>query len=197
MAAQLFVKSQKIQKAVALINDLDGSKFPLLLLRILQKIHLKEEIFTKEEEGKLMVALSVDPQQLELILETLTFFFEQATYYLAKPAVLTQQLQALGLNEEKVSGIVQAWISNARNIADKLKKRTVASKQLVDVNWQLRLQLAQASLQKMKCPMAVIELILNSNDGDEKLQMEFTHDKLYALYNQLEVIQSQLDALRK
>ncbi|GFU30792.1 COMM domain-containing protein 10 [Nephila pilipes] len=192
----MFVKSARIQKAVALINGLDSSKFPLLLTRILQKLHLKEEIFTKEESAKLQISLSVDQEQLKLILQTLTFIFQQAAYHLAKPAVLTQQLQLLDINGEKISTIAQAWISNAKTVIDKLKKKTIAPKQLSNVNWELRLQSAQSSMSKLKNPIGLVEIILDSNEKVEKLQMEFSHKELYSFYNQLETVQSQLDALR-
>ncbi|KAG8191724.1 hypothetical protein JTE90_008788 [Oedothorax gibbosus] len=197
MTTPIFVKSGRIQKAVALINDLDSSKFPLLITRILQKFHLKEEVFTKEESSKLEVSLSVDQEQLKLILQTLTFIFQQAAYHMAKPAVLSQQLLLIDINEEKVSTIVQAWVANAKNVIENLKKKTIAPKQLEDVNWELRLELAQSSLSKLKTPLGLLELTLGTGEGNsEKLQMEFSHKELYSLYNQLEVVQSQLDALR-
>ncbi|GFR32445.1 COMM domain-containing protein 10 [Trichonephila clavata] len=196
MNAPMFFKSARIQNAVTFINDLDSSKFPLLLTRILQKIHLKEEVFTKEESAKLEISLSVDQEQLKLILQTLTFIFQQAAYHLAKPAVLSQQLQLLDINGEKVSTIVQAWVSNAKTVIDKLKRKTITSKQLSDVNWELRLQTAQSSMSKLKNPVGLIELALDSNEKVEKLQMEFSHKELYSFYNQLETVQSQLDALR-
>lgn len=192
----MFVKSARIQRAAALINELDSSKFPLLLSRILQKIHVKEEVFTKEECSKLEISLSVDQEQLRLILQTLTFIFQQAAYHVAKPAVLSQQLQQIEINEEKVSTIVQAWVNNAKNVVEKLKKKTIASKQLSDVNWELRLELAQSSLSKLKTPVGLVELTLESQNEPEKLLMEFSHQELYSFYNKLEVIQSQLDALR-
>ncbi|XP_076350468.1 COMM domain-containing protein 10-like isoform X2 [Tachypleus tridentatus] len=41
MAVQLFNKTSRLTHAIELVNGLDDSKFPLLLSRILQKIHLK------------------------------------------------------------------------------------------------------------------------------------------------------------
>ncbi|CAL1298418.1 unnamed protein product [Larinioides sclopetarius] len=196
MNAPMFVKSSRIQKAVELINGLDDSKFPLLLNRILQKFHLKEEVFNKEESSKLEISLSVNQEKLKLILQTLTFIFQQAAYHLAKPSVLSQQLQLIELSEEKISAIVQAWVSNAKTVIEKLKKKTIAPKQLNDVNWELRLQTAQSSMSKLKNPVGLVELNLESGEKNEKLQMEFSHKELYTFYNQLEVIQSQLDALR-
>jgi len=196
MSTPMFVKSARILEAVVLINGLEASKFPLLLTRILQKIHLKEEVFTKEECSKLEISLAVNQEQLKLILQTLTFIFQQAAYHVAKPAVLTQQLQQIEISDEKISIIVQTWINHAKNVVERLKKKTIASKQLSDVNWELRLVLAQSSLSKLKTPTGLVELTLDSNDGPEKLQMEFSHQELYSFYNKLEVIQSQLDALR-
>ncbi|PRD23914.1 UNVERIFIED_CONTAM: COMM domain-containing protein 10 [Trichonephila clavipes] len=120
----------------------------------------------------------------------------EAAYHLAKPAVLSQQLQLLDINGEKVPTIVQAWVSNAKTVIDKLKRKTIASKQLSDVNWELRLQTAQSSVSKLKNPVGLIELTLDSNEKVEKLQMEFSHKEMYSFYNQLETVQSQLDALR-
>ncbi|XP_015910527.1 COMM domain-containing protein 10 [Parasteatoda tepidariorum] len=196
MSNSMFVKSERIQKAVALINGLEPPKFPLLLNRILQKIHSKEEVFTKEECSKLEVSLAVNQEQLKLILQTLTFIFQQAAYHVAKPAVLSQNLQQIDLNEEKISTIVQTWVTHAKNVVEKLKQKSIAPKQLSDVNWELRLQMANSSMSKLKVPIGLMELTLASNEGSEKLQMEFSHDELYSFYNQLEVIQTQLDALR-
>ncbi|KFM81740.1 COMM domain-containing protein 10, partial [Stegodyphus mimosarum] len=190
MAMQMFVKSARIQQAVVLINKLDNSKFPLLLTRILQKLHLKEEIFTKEESAKLEISLVVDQEGLKLILQTLTFIFQQAAYHIAKPAILTQQLEQLEISEEKVLAIVQAWTSHARSVTEKLKKRTISQKQLTDTNWELRLQLAQSTMTKMKNPIGLIELTLDSDNGSENLPMEFSHADLYSFYDQLEIIQS-------
>jgi len=56
----MFTASANIKKAVTLINNLDVSKFHLLLSRILQKLHLKEErTFSDEEEEKLQGAFDI------------------------------------------------------------------------------------------------------------------------------------------
>lgn len=54
-----------------------------------------------------------------------------------------------------------------------------------DVNWELRLQLAQSTIPKQKNTVGLIELTLDSSNGPEKVQMEFSHDELYSLYNQV------------
>ncbi|KAL8562624.1 hypothetical protein ACOMHN_011196 [Nucella lapillus] len=196
--ASMFTATANIKKAVSLINDLDTSKFPLLLSRILQKLHIKEErTFSEGEEEKLQGALGVAGADLELIIETLEFFLQQAAYHAAKPQHLSQQLQQLDLQEEKIKPIVEAWSSSAKDTIGQLRQRTVHPKQLEEVNWRLNLQLAQSSVSKMKEPNAMFELgVRDENSGEkEKIRMEFTHDELYGFYNQLEAIQKQLDSL--
>lgn len=61
-----------------------------------------EPAFNAEEQEKLLLALKLDPRGLELVLETTTFILQQTAYHIAKPAVLKEHLQNIGLNEEKV-----------------------------------------------------------------------------------------------
>nr|XP_044989871.1 COMM domain-containing protein 10 isoform X5 [Jaculus jaculus] len=71
-------ESPSMKKAVSLINAIDIGRFPRLLIRILQKLHLKaESSFSEEEEEKLQVAFSLEKQDLHLVLETISFVLEQ------------------------------------------------------------------------------------------------------------------------
>ncbi|KAK0055211.1 COMM domain-containing protein 10 [Biomphalaria pfeifferi] len=194
----MFTASASIKKAVALINELDVTKFPLLLSRIMQKLHVKEErTFSEEEEEKLQNAFEISPSDLELILQTLEFILQQAAYHTAKPTTLAEQLKDLQLDDDKVSIIVEAWTTGARDLVQKLRDRTVHPLQLEDINWRINLQMAQTTLSKMKLPNALFQLgIRNDTTGlKENIRVEFTHEELYEFYNQLEVIQSQLDSL--
>ncbi|XP_031564732.1 COMM domain-containing protein 10-like isoform X1 [Actinia tenebrosa] len=194
--ALMFQATARLKKAVSLINDLDASRFPLLLNRIIQKLHLKDErAFSDEEENKLQSGLSLDVDDLHIVLETSAFILEQAAYHNAKPAVLQQQLQNIGLNDDKVSSIVELWSANSKSVVRKLKQRSLAPRQLEAMNWRLNLQMAQASKAKLKLPNALFEFHLSSGEEKEKIHIEFSHEELYAFYNQLETIQSQLDSL--
>ncbi|XP_065944582.1 COMM domain-containing protein 10 [Magallana gigas] len=192
------VATTAIKKAVVLINELDTSKFPLLLTRILSKLHLKDErTFSEEEEEKLESSLSLTDGDLELVIHTLEFILHQAAYHTAKPGLLGQQLQQIELEEEKVKVIVDAWKNAAADVVTKLRQRTITPKRLEEINWRLNLQMAQSNKSKMKLPNAMFELKINDEDSEakEKIRFEMTHDELYSFYNQLETIQKQLDNL--
>ncbi|XP_048735076.1 COMM domain-containing protein 10-like isoform X2 [Ostrea edulis] len=187
-----------IKRAVVHINELDISKFPLLLTRILSKLHLKDErTFSEEEEEKLQSSLSLSDSDLELVIHTLEFILHQAAYHTAKPGVLGQQLQQLEIEDNKVKVIIDAWKNTAADVISKLRQRTIMPKHLEEVNWRLNLQMAQSSKTKMKLPNAMFELAVRDDDSEnkEKIRFEMTHDELYTFYNQLETIQKQLDNL--
>ncbi|XP_033107501.1 COMM domain-containing protein 10-like [Anneissia japonica] len=195
--ALMFTETQSIKRAVALINDIDASKFPRLLSRILQKLHLKDEKpFTEEEEEMLEGALDLQPANLQLVLQTTAFILQQAAYHLAKPAVLSQQLRNIGLEDDKISVFVKAWTSGGKNVVDKLRQRTLPPNQLSEVKWRLNLEMSEARQAKMKLPNAIFELGISKDNGaNDRVRIEFNHQQLYEFYNQLEMIQGQLDSL--
>ncbi|XP_065060240.1 COMM domain-containing protein 10-like [Rhopilema esculentum] len=200
MAAQQtkwFVATANLKRAIQLVNDLDISRFGKLLQRILQKIHLRDErSFTDEEEEKLQAAFQLSPDEIGAVLDTLSFILEQAAYHSAKPAILQQQLESIELNAEKVNAFVDLWTENGASVITKLRKRSLAPKQLDTINWRLNLQLAQKTRTKMKLANAFVELGLKSSSSeDEKIRLEFTHGELFEFFQKLETIQSQLDTL--
>ena len=194
----MFSSTGKLKSAVALINQLETPKFRKLLSRISQKLHLKDErTFSEEEEEKLQTAFGLSSQELELVIETSEFFLHQAAYHAAKPQVLSQQLTQLELIEDKVTALVDAWTNCARMVIEKLRKRTLAPKQLENITWRMNLQMAQSSQGRMKEPNAMFQLTVadDQSTNKEKIRMQFNHQELYAFYNQLEAIQTQLDHL--
>jgi hypothetical protein len=179
-----------------LINGLEAGRFGVILGRILPKLHLKEEsAFTPEEVEKLPAALKLEPKDVELVLDTSTFILQQTAYHLAKPAVLGQQLQKIGLEEDKIEVFVGAWSTQGKAVVEKLQSRTFYPKQLEEVKWRLNLQLAQSTRTKMKLPNALFELSVTDGEKKDKVRLEFTHEELYKFYEKLETIQSQLDSL--
>lgn len=193
----MFSETTSIKRAVDKINRIESPKYARILSRILQKIHLKDERpFSEEEEEKLRGVLDLDSPDVTLVLETTSFIVEQAAYHLAKPTNLSQQLKNIGLNEEKVALFEKSWTAQAKDVVERLRKKTLMPNQLQEVNWRLNLQMAQADRTKMKSPNAMFELVVSAdNGGRDKIQMEFSHEELYQFYGQLETIQSQLDSL--
>jgi hypothetical protein len=119
----------------------------------------------------------------------------QAAYHLAKPAVLSQHLEKIGLEEEKIQVFVGMWTAHGKSVVEKLQSRTFYPKQLDEVKWRLNLQIAQSSRTKMKLPNALFEFGIKDGEEEDRVRVEFTHEELFKFYEKLETIQSQLDAL--
>lgn len=69
-----------LKRAVDIINNLEASKFPLLLSRIAQAMQTavpNEKAFSSEEEEKLQVSLGLEQSDVKLLLESTTFIIEQ------------------------------------------------------------------------------------------------------------------------
>ncbi|XP_061784646.1 COMM domain-containing protein 10 isoform X2 [Nerophis lumbriciformis] len=184
--ASVIKETQSIKEAVTLINGIDVNKFSRLISRITQKLHLKgEKTFSEEEEQKLLSALTLDKQSLNLVLETSAFILEQ------------KQLQAIHVNPEKAEVFSQTWSTSGPELVDRLKHNIFAPKKLDFVGWQLNLQMAQSSQARLKSPSAVLQLGLHNEDSkaQENVFVEFNHQELLEFYNKLEIVQGQLDSL--
>ncbi|XP_038660976.1 COMM domain-containing protein 10 isoform X2 [Scyliorhinus canicula] len=165
--AAIVKETQSIKQAVMLINGIDAGKFPRLLSRILQKLHLKDEdSFNNEEKEKLQVALHLEKQDLCLVLETVSFILEQAAYYNMKPAALQQQLENIHLSQEKAEAFCQAWTNMGQDIVEKLRQSTFAPKKLEKIGFCLNLEMGHSTQAKMKSPHAILELGVNSEDSE-------------------------------
>ncbi|KAI4541387.1 hypothetical protein MG293_008529 [Ovis ammon polii] len=197
-AALILRESPSMKKAVSLINEIDTGRFPRLLTRILQKLHLKaESSFSEEEEEKLQVAFSLEKQDLHLVLETISFILEQAVYHNVKPAALQQQLESIHLGQDKAEAFASAWSSMGQETIEKFRQRILAPHKLETVGWQLNLQMAHSAEAKLKSPQAVLQLGVSNEDSKslQKVLVEFSHKELFDFYNKLETIQAQLDSL--
>ncbi|XP_063562784.1 COMM domain-containing protein 10 isoform X1 [Gorilla gorilla gorilla] len=165
-AALILRESPSMKKAVSLINAIDTGRFPRLLTRILQKLHLKaESSFSEEEEEKLQAAFSLEKQDLHLVLETISFILEQAVYHNVKPAALQQQLENIHLRQDKAEAFVNTWSSMGQETVEKFRQRILAPYKLETVGWQLNLQMAHSAQAKLKSPQAVLQLGVNNEDS--------------------------------
>uniref|UniRef100_A0A8D0S9I3 COMM domain-containing protein n=1 Tax=Sus scrofa TaxID=9823 RepID=A0A8D0S9I3_PIG len=181
-AALILRESPSMKKAVSLINEIDIGRFPRLLTRILQKLHLKaENSFSEEEEEKLQAAFSLEKQDLHLVLETISFILEQAVYHNVKPAVLQQQLENIHLGQDKAEAFVSAWSSMGQETIEKFRQRIIAPHKLETVGWQLNLQMAHSAQAKLKSPQAVLQLGVSNEDSKslEKVLLEFSHKEFF------------------
>eukprot|EP01117_Protostelium_nocturnum_P007075 TRINITY_DN253_c0_g1_i2.p1 TRINITY_DN253_c0_g1~~TRINITY_DN253_c0_g1_i2.p1 ORF type:complete len:204 (+),score=79.76 TRINITY_DN253_c0_g1_i2:601-1212(+) len=198
--ANIFGTNQRFKESVQLINSLPDGPFPRILLRLTQKLHLKNERpFSEEEEEKLGSILSLKPTEVQSVLDSTSFILEQAAYYAARPEILGLQLEHAGVSASKISAFQSVWTEGGSELIGKLRKQTIVPKQLDQIGWRFHLQLSQNTLSKLKEPAAIFKFDLNSSTGNEaeneSFRLEFTPDELFNFFTKLELIQEQLDNL--
>lgn len=101
------------------------------------------------------------------------------------------------MDELKCKLFADVWGDFSKVVIDSMRKHSFATKQLDSVDWHMGIQLSQDSRTEVKNTTALFHLNLlnNSSQKGEKIDLEFTHEELLAFYEKLEVLQTQLDAL--
>jgi len=174
----------------------------LILVRILQKLHLKNESpFNEIEETQLQNLFQLNTEQLHSVLNASAFIFEQCAYVDINPDVLAFQLEKSGVNTQKIGSFVQVWKEGSSDFLSHLKDKSIMPLELGQIGWQLHLQIGQTSLKRMKEPAALFDLQLKSPSESikgisEHIQLEFTTSELNEFFKKLETIQEQLDNLQ-
>lgn len=120
-----------------------------------------------------------------------------------KPSRLQSELkEKLQLDDNKIDVIMKLWIKNMKPILDNLevKDEPGQSNQLEKIGWKLKVQVSSEALQKEKTPIAQVQLHTTADNVTkgkrEPINFEMNHMELMDMYNQMEAIQNELDALR-
>ncbi|CAF1013036.1 unnamed protein product [Rotaria sordida] len=191
--------SSKIKTSIQHINSLDEAKFKKLVQRIAEKTGRQNEtIFTIDELNKLENAFGLSIDNIKQMIESIEYMFLQSAYHLIKPQILENDLiNEQNFNENKAKIFVEQWSANAKEIVERLKTSHIASHSLSDIRWTLDVGITQGSKSKVKRPIAIYEFQLKNEQTKqiENIQTEFNKDELYAFFEKLESIQSQLDTL--
>ena len=201
MSEELIVETAQIKKAIAIINELNDERFPLLLQRIVDKLHSTTELaFKADEFEKLEKSFGLTSDKCHLIVDTLEFIYLQAAYGLMKKKHLQANLSRLNLSDEKASAIVGLWALKDKEIVDKIRQnKTISHNRLAEIKWRLSLNLATDLRTRQKNPLALFEFKLSNGvstaAGDESVHVEFSKDQLFEFYEKLELIQKQIDSL--
>lgn len=152
-----------------------------------------------EELEKLV---QVERQDFLLLIKTLSYILKRTSTFIMKPTKLQQELrEKLHLNDNKVDAIMKMWIRNMKPMFDSMHAHgggaggddAGEANELLNASWKLKVQLSSEAQQKEKTPIAQLQLTTRHGPPTN---LEVNHTELLGLYNQLEAIQGELDALR-
>ncbi len=205
-----FKFAKQFEDVAKVCNLIEVGKFPLLLSKLLSKLHVKNlKVFQEEEREQLRTIFRLGVQELDLVLNGCCFIFEQAAFTSTGPEPLVNVLQDAGFDEDHAKVVGKIWAEGAPSFVEKLKNRNLGAPTLVDTDYHLNLTLGVHDLSRTQEPTAIFELSVTDPSKDstltsahkdveggvEKVSLEFGHQELYEFFDQLESVQRQLDRL--
>lgn len=118
----------RIKNGLKILDQIENSKLRLLVNRICQSLQsdVSDNIFSAEEEEKLLVSLSLEKTELATLLQTITSIYSRAAFHLVKPSVVeTSMKEHFSIGDDKVAILSHAWITHSEGIIDTLKQKSI------------------------------------------------------------------------
>lgn len=132
----------------------------------------------------------MDKARLNLTVKTLTYIIKRALNFIMKPEIMAANLMEIAhFNKEKTDILVKFWMAKTKDMLEGVS----ANSELIDVQWELKTELASAAEQKSRTALGVLRM--QTADKNE-LKLELSHLELSELYATLEGVQEELDILR-
>lgn len=151
-----------LREAVALINQLQPKRVPLLLNRILT--HLKEQtasVFNADELAQLCELFSLSPDAVHTILDALSYIYEQAAYHLLSADKLKVQLNdVLQLAEPQGAAIAFVWGEQREAYMNNLRERSFGTPQVRRRRLQTPGELPQSCILSVHSALCALRSVL-------------------------------------
>ena len=186
-------QSSKLKKAVNIINTLQPERFELFLKQILEGLKAsKKQIFNQKELRQLGNILNFDASDVNLLIQTCVFLFEQVAALKLRKDQFDEKFLAIGMEEGLVARFSHIWGEQGAEYMVHLREKLVGLPILLEKHeWKLVLPLSSSHLPRVS-PYADLKLSLS--DG-KLFTVSFTSSQLLSLFSKLEIIQGQLDSL--
>lgn len=157
-----------------------------------------------EDQGleELEHLVKIDRVEFLLLIKTLSYILKRTSNFLMKPTKLQSELkEKLLLHDAKVEKIMQIWVKNMKPLMDNLEGAAdgdacgdqFGNNELESAAWAVKVQLSSKVQQKEKTVLGQLQLVTSRG---EPTVLEMNHLELSHLYNQLELIQNEMDAFR-
>ncbi|XP_063539534.1 COMM domain-containing protein 10 [Cydia strobilella] len=190
MDCQWLKLSPSLSKGIAVVNQLDTSKFEQFLRRIVTKLKIQDaEIFTEEEQQKLQKIFNVTEEQLLLAIKTLLYVFKRLLKFVFMPKNLKNDLESSGFLRDKAEIILKTWSVETKTMVNELDTETQKHLETLNFSWRVNAELSSDYHKKSKVPKTYLSL----SGGENETEIELTHPELYAMFLQFESIQNELD----
>lgn len=134
------INSFRLEKGLKIANQLvnnNSTKFGSLVNHICQKLQssYEKKIFTKEEEEKLILSLDLNQENLNILLDTISYIYKQAAYNAIEPSTMEIDLKTLDkVDNDTLLLVVKAWTTYKKGIIENFKHLSIYPVQVIIAN---------------------------------------------------------------
>ena len=145
--------------------------------------------------------LSLTPDDLTTVVSGSKYILDQACFFNLAAEKLHNQLVEHNMNEDQAAIFGKVWKKSRTPMVEMLREHSFgAPLALTNIDWRLQVSMAHDKLSKTKHVATVLDLHLADPSGEtpaESVLLEFNKEQLLELYENLELIQSQVDKITK
>lgn len=183
-------------EGIKIINQLNDDVFHTVINYVHKNMSPDNDGDDDQGLEELENLVKVERQDFLLLIKTLSYILKRASTFVMKPTKLQSELkEKLRLNDAKVQAIMKIWMKNTKPLLDNMQEAGAdgSNNELQSVSWKLKVQLSSRAQQKEKTALGQLQLMTSCGGP---INLEMNHAELSNIYNQLELIQNELDALR-
>ncbi len=156
----------RFREAASVVNAVEISKFPLLLTKLIQKLHQRSsQIFNQAEEEQLKLLFGFSDDQLRVVLDSSSYVFEQAAFNAVGPEPMYDALVAAEVDEAHAKVFGRIWATEAPGLIVRLKSRSLGAPTLLESQYRLHIDTQEDGKAKGHEASAVLELKVGKPDS--------------------------------
>jgi len=151
---------------------------------------------SESEAARAERSLQLNTGEVGSLLASAAHAFSRAAAQGASSGALAERLAAAGASQPLAAAFAGAWKAHSPALLAALRAADFGSAdRLLGVGWRVSLPVAGEGAGEGAAPVAVLELRVGSEGAERRLAFECSHEQLGALFDDLERINAQLDAL--
>nr|XP_057907220.1 COMM domain-containing protein 7 [Doryrhamphus excisus] len=106
---------------------------------------------------------------------------------------LKEDLQTLGLHEDKASHFSQQWAEHSAALSRLAVRHTLMVNQLVDMEWKFGVTVGTSEIQKVSNIFLQLKLVVRKGNSTENVYMELTLPQFYNFLHEMERAKASMD----
>ncbi|XP_019747270.1 COMM domain-containing protein 7 isoform X1 [Hippocampus comes] len=107
---------------------------------------------------------------------------------------LKEDLQTLGLHEDKAVHFSQQWAEHRATLSRLATRQTLTVNRLVDMEWKFGVTVGTSEIQKMSNIFLQLKLVVQKGNTTENLYMELTLPQFYNFLHEMERAKASMDS---